>query len=275
MRAGLDADGKVRVVGADLVSDAIQRLREPAVELVDAGELAADDLPGDHTWSASRPTAVEKIGSGIPEERPVVKPPHEGERQDDGVIAQVFVKRRVEKDTVALDVRGQEGELRAGLRGEEPPGLDAVSRSEGSLERPHVKAGDAARGAEEQSQGEAQEAPEALLEAPVLDAGAGEAEGLEEVGQAGEGDEAGVVGEGRDPGEKSAVGSVGGGDTGLGGREIDGQVGVGAEVSLPDDGGQRTSLVGEAREDEGLGREEERLGVVGRVDNRRQGGVGG
>ena len=48
-----------------------------------------------------------------------------------------------------------------------------------------------------------------LLEAPVLDAGPGEAKGVEEVGQALEGDEAGVVGESGDPGEESPVGAVG------------------------------------------------------------------
>jgi hypothetical protein len=67
-----------------------------------------------------------------------------------------------------------------------------------------------------------------LLEASVLDAGPSEAKGIEEVGEAGEGDEAGVVCEGGDPGEKGPVGAVGCGDIRLGGREIDGQVGVGA-----------------------------------------------
>jgi hypothetical protein len=103
------------------------------------------------------------------------------------------------------------------------------------------------------------------LEAPVLDAGAGEAESLEEVGQASEGDEAGVVGKGRDPGEQSAVGAIGGGDPRLGGRKVNRQVGVGTEVGLPDDGCQGTSLVGEAAEDQGLGCEEEGLGVVGAI----------
>src|SRR5882724_11394706 len=111
---------------------------------------------------------------------------------------------------------------------------------------------------------------EALLEAAVLDAGAGEAKGVEEVGQAGEGD--GIIGEGGDPGEESAVGPVGGGDAWLSRREVDGQVGVGAEVGLPDYGGQRALLVGEATEDQGLGREEESLGVVGRIGGRSRGG---
>ena|SRR5882724_108572 len=90
--------------------------------------------------------------------------------------------------------------------------------------------------------------------------------------QAGEGDEAGIIGEGGDPGEESAVGPVGGGDARLGRREVDGQVGVGAEVGLPDYGGQRALLVGEATEDQGLGREEESLGVVGRIGGRSRGG---
>ncbi len=51
-----------------------------------------------------------------------------------------------------------------------------------------------------------------LLEAPVLDAGPSEAKGIEEVGQAREGDEAGVVGESGDPGEEGPVGAVGCGD---------------------------------------------------------------
>jgi len=203
-----------------------------------------------------------------------VEPPHEGERQDHGVIAQVLVKGRIEEDAVALDVRGEEGELGAGLLGEQPACLDTIPWRVGSLEGSHVEEGDAAGGAQDEREGETQEALEALLEAPVLDAGAGEAKGVEEVGQAGEGDEAGIIGEGGDPGEESPVGAVGGGDARLGRREVDGEVGVGTEVGFPDDGGQRAPLVGEATEDQGLGREEERLGVVGRVDGRRRGRVG-
>ncbi len=98
---------------------------------------------------------------------------------------------------------------------------------------------------------------EALLEAPVLDAGAGEAKGVEEVGEALEGDEAGVIGEGGDPSEEVPVGPVGGGDIRLGGREVDSEVGVGAEMGFADYGGERDLLIGKAAEDQGLGSEEE------------------
>src|SRR3954470_14105183 len=50
---------------------------------------------------------------------------------------------------------------------------------------------------------------------------------LEEVGQAREGDEAGVVGEGGDPGEESAVDAEGDRDAGLPCQAVDGQMGVG------------------------------------------------
>jgi hypothetical protein len=126
------------------------------------------------------------------------------------MVAQVLVKGRVEEDAIALDVRREEGKLGAGLLGEHPARLGAILRSKGSLEWPHIESGDTARGAQDQGEREAEEAMEAFLEAPVLDAGAGEAKGVEEIGEAGEGDEAGVVGEGGDPGEERPIGTVGG-----------------------------------------------------------------
>jgi len=48
----LDADGEVRIVGADLVGHTVQGEGQPAVELIDARELTADDLPGDHRGGA-------------------------------------------------------------------------------------------------------------------------------------------------------------------------------------------------------------------------------
>jgi hypothetical protein len=181
VRAGLDADREVWIVGADLVGYAVQGEGQPAIELVDARELPADDLPGDYARGAGRPAAVEEIGGGIPEEGAVVKPPHEGEGEDDGVAAQILMERRVEEDAVALDVRWKERELGAGLLGKEPPRLGAVPRRVGPLERSHVETRDTARCAQDQGEGEAEEAMEVLLESPVLDAGAGEAKGIEEV----------------------------------------------------------------------------------------------
>lgn len=69
---------------------------------------------------------------------------------------------------------------------------------------------------------------EALLEAPVLDARAGEPKGIEEVCEASESDEAGVVGEGGDPGEESPVGTIRSRNARLGGREVDRQVSINA-----------------------------------------------
>jgi hypothetical protein len=81
--------------------------------------------------------------------------------------------------------------------------------------------GGAQTGLENDGQGQAQESLEALLEALVMDAGAGELERLEEVGQVREGDEPGVVREGGDPGKERAVGAEGNRDTGFCGGEVD------------------------------------------------------
>jgi hypothetical protein len=118
---------------------------------------------------------------------------------------------------------------------------------------------------------EAQKPVEALLKALVLSSGAGKLEGLEKVGQAGERDEAGVVGEGRDPGEESAVGAVGKRHAWLRRREIYGQVGIGAEMGLARNRREGARLEGKAAEDERLGSEKERAGAVrleaaGRID---------
>ncbi|HZF10496.1 MAG TPA: hypothetical protein VFE33_17035 [Thermoanaerobaculia bacterium] len=61
-------------------------------------------------------------------------------------------------------------------------------------EGPHVEPDDAGRRLQDEGKRQAQEALQALLETLILDARAGELEGVEEVGQVAEGDEAGVVG---------------------------------------------------------------------------------
>ena len=50
--ASLDMGGKVRIVDTDLAGDAVERLGEAAIVLVDAGELPADLGPRD---ARSRP----------------------------------------------------------------------------------------------------------------------------------------------------------------------------------------------------------------------------
>ena len=83
----------------------------------------------------------------------------------------------------------------------------------------------------------------------VLNAGTGESKGLEEVGQVREGDEAGVIGQSGNPGEEGTVGAEGDRDTGLCRREVDGQVGLGADLGLPGKGRQGSGLKREAAED--------------------------
>jgi hypothetical protein len=109
------------------------------------------------------------------------------------------MESRIEDDAIAFEVRGQERELgRAVLGGQELASLGAAPGRVSLLERSHVEADGPGRRLQDDGERQAQEAQEALFEALVLDAGPGEPEGFEEVGQAGEGDEAGIVGQGSD-----------------------------------------------------------------------------
>lgn len=103
---------KVRVVNADLPGDAVQGLGEAAVVLVDAGELPADLGPRDAGSRPGRPPAVEEVRGRVPEQGAGVESAHQGEGEDDGVGAQVFVEGGIEHDVIALEVCREEGELR-------------------------------------------------------------------------------------------------------------------------------------------------------------------
>src|SRR5947207_3308402 len=83
---------------------------EAAIVLVDARELPAHEGPANPGLRAGRPAAVEEIGGCVPKKGTGVEPPHQRERQDNRVVAQVLMEGRVEDDPIALEVRGEKRE---------------------------------------------------------------------------------------------------------------------------------------------------------------------
>src|SRR4030095_8724179 len=145
----------------------------------------------------------------------------------------VGVEVRVELE--AVTVADQE-KLGGGLGKEDPLDLAVGPRCEGLLEWLHVDLGLVALAVEADGDGESEEAGEALAEARVVAPAPGEIEGVEELGQAPEGDEAVEVAAGLDPAEEGAVGAVGERLRGVDGGEGDRDVALRAEAGSAGDG---------------------------------------
>jgi len=159
------------------------------------------------------------------------------------------VKVRVELEAVAV---ADQEELGGGLGKEAPLDLAVGPRCEGLLEGLHVDLGLIALAVEADGDGEAEEAGEALAEARVVAPAPGEIEGVEELGQAPEGDEAVEVAAGLDPAEEGTVGATPEGRPTESGAEGTGQGEIGVsrhatDLGLPSDGSGAISSAGLGR----------------------------
>jgi hypothetical protein len=172
------------------------------------------------------------------------------------MLAKVGMELRVEDDAISTEVRADKCELGTILGREKLASFDAVTGRKGVVERGHVAVMLPRRGSEDECEREAQKALQPLFETPVFGTGVAEVEGIEEGSEAVKAYPTRLVGEGRDPGKKGAVGAEGDWNPEFRAREVDGEVGLGAEPCLSYNRGSCRALVGKATKNEGLCGEE-------------------